>query len=239
MVMMGRALFQKPLAFLRQLSILACAAAVFYGVSLVALAYLPGAGAGLVGPSVLYLGLIAASVLCVRAYQSVAHHRAVAQFAERVGELEGQNRLLDFKSRMESRLVEATSSVHLEREVNKRERRIQQLAYEGKLSALRQASDLEALQRELEYYKREHHRLHQENLWLKSSLRQNHIDLAYLKERVDRHLTGARPTLVSRVRSLFSLSSPTPAIVKLARALDERSTARPEGQPDAPMLPAR
>lgn len=236
MAMLGRTLFEKPLALLRQLAFMACAAGALYGALVLAVANLPAMlGTGLAGPAALYLALVALSVACVKGWQAIAHHRAVAKFAREIGELEGQNQVLDFKARMESRLVEARSNVHLEREVNKRERKIQQLAYEGKLSQLKQQSSLEAIQRELEYYKREHQRMHQENRWLKSSLRQNHIDLAYLKEHVERHLTQSRPTLLARVRSLFTLSTPSPAIVKLARQLDDR----PEQAPDAPLVPAR
>lgn len=236
--MVARTLFEKPLALCRQLAVMACAAGALYGALVLAVANLPAMlGTGLAGPAMLYLALIALSVACVRGWQAVAHHRAVARFAREIGELEGQNRLLDFKSRMESRLVEVRSSAHLEREVNKRDRKIMELAHEGKLTQLKQQSSLEAIQRELDYYKREHQRMHQENRWLKSSLRQNHIDLAYLKEHVERFLTSSRPTLLARVRGLFTLSTPSPAIVKLARQLDDRGG--PEQASDPSLVPAR
>lgn len=223
----------KPVALLRQLGLLAGGAALLYAAAVAAVAWMPGLLAGsLAGPVALYIALVAISVACVRGWQALARERAVAQMARAVGELEGHNRLLDFKARMESRLVEAASTAHLEREVNKRERKIQQMTYEGRISELKQQSTMESMQRELEYYKREHQRLHTENRWLKSSLRQNHIDLAFLKEHVDRYLTKERPTLISRVKSLFTLSSPSPAIVKLARGLDEIT------DPGAPAAPS-
>ena len=241
--MMLHGMFDRPIALLRQLVMLLVGAGLLYGCLLLAVACLPGVfSGGVAAPAALYVMLVLLSVACLRGWQAVAHHRAVAKFAKSIGELEGQNRLLDFKARMETRLSEASSSVHLEKEVNKRERRIQQMAYEGKLSEMRQQSTMDALQRELDYYKKEHHRVHQENRWLKASLRQNHIDLAFLKEHVDRYLAHARPTLLTRVRNLFTLSSPSPAIVKLARSLDDRGAPQivtAEPSPGAPLLPAR
>jgi hypothetical protein len=230
----------KPFALLRQLGLLSGGAALLYGAALGAVAWMPGLLAGSVaGPVALYVALVAMSVACVRGWQALARERAVTRMARAVGELEGTNRLLDFKARMESRLVEAASSAHLEREVNKRERKIQQMAYEGRISEMKQQSNIETMQRELEYYKREHQRLHTENRWLKSSLRQNHIDLAFLKEHVDRYLTKERPTMISRVKSLFTLSSPSPAIVKLARSLVEVTDPAAPEAPSSGFHPAR
>ena len=223
----------KPVALLRQLAFLVAAAGILYLVLVLAVAWMPGVVAGgVAGPLLLYVALVGVSVLCVRGWQALAREKAVSQLAREVGELAGQNRLLDFKARMEARVIEATATAQLEKEVSKRERKIQQLSHEGRLAELKQQSTLEAAQRELDYYKREHQRLHQENRWLKSSLRQNHIDLACLKEHVDRFLTSARPTLLARARSLFTLSSPSPAIAKLAQALDDR-TAPQERAPAA------
>ena len=227
----------KSVALLRQLIFIMVAGIVLYVGMLVMAALGPAIfTGGVVGPAVLYIVLIGLSFLLMRSYQALARQSAitetaveVGEYRQTVGELRGENRMLDLKARMARRLGEvvatrqaAVADAKLEHEVGKREKKIQKLLHEGKVSEIRQQSTLAAAQRELEYYKREHNRLHQENLWLKGALRQNHVDLAFLKEHVTRFLSQSRASLISRVRTLFSLSSPSPAIVRLTRALDSR-----------------
>lgn len=223
--MMTLTAWPRPLDLLRQLALLCAAGLGLLAAASVGAGALPVALAGsMTGSAVLYLTLVGLSVLCVKLWQRLAAQRAVTDMVGRVEQLVGENRLLDFSARMQSRVEAAEATAKLEREVNHRERRIQRMVYEGKIAELRQQSTLEGLERDLEYYKREHARLMEENRWMKAALRQNHIDLAYLKEHVDRFLAGHRPTLLTRVRGLFMLSSPSPGIVKIAQELEGQRT---------------
>lgn len=215
----------RPLDLLRQLALIAGAGLALFAAASVGAGALPvGLAGGMTRSAVLYLALVGLSVLCVKAWQRLAAQRAVADMVGRVEQLVGESRLLDFSARMQSRVQAAETTAKLEREVNQRERRIQRMVYEGKIAELRQQSTLEGMERDLEYYRREHARLQEENRWMKAALRQNHIDLAYLKEHVDRFVAGHRPTMLTRVRSLFTLSSPSPGMVKLAQELEGQRT---------------
>ncbi|MBI4859552.1 MAG: hypothetical protein HY815_04730 [Candidatus Riflebacteria bacterium] len=219
----------RPFALARALALWWLAAGALYllGQWLVSLA--PVTFAGAQGSVLLYAVLVGLAILLFRSYGELARQRRLTETAL---ELSGMNaeiaqgkeesRLLDFKARMLARLTQVEASHQLEREVGRRDRQIQQMVCEGKVSDLRQKAAYAGMQRELEYYKREFHRMFQENRWLKAALRQNHIDLAYLKEHVDRYLRQARPTMMARVKNLFTLSSPSPGIVQLGVALDAK-----------------
>ena len=58
---------------------------------------------------------------------------------------------------------------------------------------------------------------------LRAALQQAHVDLSYLRERIERSLREREPTFASRVRSMFRLTSPSPEIVSLAQGLDRRT----------------
>jgi hypothetical protein len=220
------ALLQRLLLFGLAGLVLWCAMRVLTGVR----PHLYTGGVG--GPVLLCAALAGLSYLLIRSHEALGRRRAatdgglqVGEYRHAVGERPGENRLLDFQARMSARVAEEEEAARLEREVGQRDRTIEKILHDGRIAELRQQNQLVGLKRELDYYKQEHLRLCQENRWLKSSLRQNHIDLAYLKEHVERHVRGARPTLLARVRSLFSLSCPSTSVVRLAREMEARARA--------------
>jgi len=189
---------------------------------------------GVAGPVALYVTAVALLALLFRSYQTLSRERSFADtgpiqnaFPEAISSPQGQNgqnRVLDAKNRFLEKPAEAEISSRFNAEMAEKDEKMERLAQEGKVSELRHKTRSDSLQAELDYFKKEYHRVHEESRWLRSSLRQNHIDLAYLKDHVERFINRIQPSFVVRINDLFSLSNPSPAILQLARSLDQRLT---------------
>jgi regulator of replication initiation timing len=179
-------------------------------------------------PAAIYFALLGMFFITLKSQQTIRAQERLADISvamgdcrEELGTLRGENRVLDIRARLGERLTQARANSRLEAVVHNKERKIDQLIYNGKLSELKQRQETETLKRELEYYRKEAGRLTEENRWLKSALRQNHIDLAYLKDHVEQHVRKSRPSLLSRLKNIFSLANPSPGVVRLAQSLNE------------------
>jgi hypothetical protein len=216
-----------PLALLRRLALWLVAGVAIYaalfGVAVLKPAFLLS---GACVPAAIYIALAVMFVITMKSQQVVRSTErladvslAVGDYREEIGTLRGENRVLDMRARLGERLAQTRASSRLAAAVHSHERKIDQLIYTGKLSELKQKQETESQKRELEYYRKETQRLGEENRWLKSALRQNHIDLAYLKDHVEQHVRKTRPSLLSRLKNIFSLANPSPGVVRLAHSL--------------------